>query len=531
MINYDIIIVGGGIAGLFCALNLSSKRKVLLIEKNSHLGGRIETFDEKVNGSRITYEIGAGRIASSHTRTMKLIKHYGLNDKLVENINKKIHILGSQEYCDVMTDKNSYKKLYKIRKDEKFNIQFLLDKVIKSSNKYKKDELINMSLFNLIQLELSSDASQFLLDGYGYISELIDINAFDGIYSLKSGFGKHNKYYSMIGGLKQLIEKITNELQDNNVDILTKKNFKEYSYNSKTNIFTVKLGGFLNEQIYNCRRLILAVPRNSLRKIDGLHNSAKLMRNIYSVKPHPLCRIYAVFPKNNDNKVWFYNLNKITTDNVIQYIIPINKESGLIMISYSDNLYADYWNAVRRQNSVKKILMLNLRRLFPTFNIPEPSFINIHYWKEGCHYYNVGVNSQKVRDEILKPFPKKELYICGEAYSKDQAWIEGALETAENVVSNINKTFRGGNYSVDLENLTEYSLEEVSKHKTKEDAWIVIDGLVLDITKWIPIHPGGDIILKGLGRDFTRQWWNIKRHNAEIRDKYFPKLIIGKIKN
>lgn len=529
MEHYDIIIVGGGIAGLFCALHLSSSKKILLIEKNSYLGGRIDTFDEKVDGKQVTYEIGAGRIASSHTRTMQLIKQYSLDKKLVENINKKIHILGNQDYSD-LTDKDRYKKLYRINSDEKFNIQFLLDKVIKASDRYKKQELINMSLFNLIQLELSSDASQFLFDAYGYVSELLDINAFDGIYSLKSGFGKHNKYYSMIGGLKQLIDKIASDLKTNNVQILMKKNFKEYSYSTRDNLFTVKLGGFLNEQLFTCDKLILALPRNALRKINGCHNSSKLMRNIYSVKPHPLCRIYAIFPKNKETgRVWFYNLNKVTTDNVIQYIIPINKESGLIMISYSDNLYADYWNEVRRQNNVKKTLMVNLKRLFPTFNIPEPTFVNTHYWKEGCHYYNVGVDSQKVREEILRPFPKKHLYICGEAYSQDQAWIEGALETAEKVISNINKV--GGGNNIDISTLPEYTIKEVAKHNTKEDAWIVIDNLVLNITKWIPIHPGGDVILKGLGKDFTKEWWNIRRHNADIRDKYFPKLIIGKIKN
>ena len=38
MDHYDIIIVGGGIAGLYCALKLSPNHKILLIEKNSYLG-------------------------------------------------------------------------------------------------------------------------------------------------------------------------------------------------------------------------------------------------------------------------------------------------------------------------------------------------------------------------------------------------------------------------------------------------------------------------------------------------------------
>lgn len=35
------------------------------------------------------------------------------------------------------------------------------------------------------------------------------------------------------------------------------------------------------------------------------------------------------------------------------------------------------------------------------------------------------------------------------------------------------------------------SVEEISKHNTKEDCWIVVDGKVWDITDFAPEHPGG----------------------------------------
>merc|ERR1712194_314815 len=37
---------------------------------------------------------------------------------------------------------------------------------------------------------------------------------------------------------------------------------------------------------------------------------------------------------------------------------------------------------------------------------------------------------------------------------------------------------------------TKLSLDEVAKHATKEDCWVVIDGKVLDVTKFLPDHPG-----------------------------------------
>jgi hypothetical protein len=39
---------------------------------------------------------------------------------------------------------------------------------------------------------------------------------------------------------------------------------------------------------------------------------------------------------------------------------------------------------------------------------------------------------------MIKPFPKMELYVCGENFSENgQQWIEGALETSEKVVTQI----------------------------------------------------------------------------------------------
>ena len=44
-------------------------------------------------------------------------------------------------------------------------------------------------------------------------------------------------------------------------------------------------------------------------------------------------------------------------------------------------------------------------------------------------------------------------------------------------------------------------MEEVVKHRTNEDCWTVIDGLVYDITKYIGIHPGGKKIMLGAGKE------------------------------
>ena len=40
-----------------------------------------------------------------------------------------------------------------------------------------------------------------------------------------------------------------------------------------------------------------------------------------------------------------------------------------------------------------------------------------------------------------------------------------------------------------------FSMEEVGEHNKETDAWVVIDGKVLDVTSWIPKHPGGSHLI------------------------------------
>jgi len=51
------------------------------------------------------------------------------------------------------------------------------------------------------------------------------------------------------------------------------------------------------------------------------------------------------------------------------------------------------------------------------------------------------------------------------------------------------------------------TLDEVATHNKQEDCWVVINGQVIDVTKWIPHHPGGvQAIMAYAGQDATEEW-------------------------
>ncbi|KAI3461864.1 hypothetical protein Pfo_018527 [Paulownia fortunei] len=47
-----------------------------------------------------------------------------------------------------------------------------------------------------------------------------------------------------------------------------------------------------------------------------------------------------------------------------------------------------------------------------------------------------------------------------------------------------------------------FTLAEVSQHNNNKDCWIVIDGKVYDVTKYLDDHPGGDeVLVSATGKD------------------------------
>ncbi|KAJ6442631.1 flavocytochrome c [Purpureocillium lavendulum] len=75
----------------------------------------------------------------------------------------------------------------------------------------------------------------------------------------------------------------------------------------------------------------------------------------------------------------------------------------------------------------------------------------------------------------------------------------------------------------------EYTMEEVAKHNQKGDLWVVVKGVVMDLTNWLDEHPGGpNAIMNFMGRDATEEFEML--HDDEVIPKYAPEQVIGRVK-
>lgn len=76
---------------------------------------------------------------------------------------------------------------------------------------------------------------------------------------------------------------------------------------------------------------------------------------------------------------------------------------------------------------------------------------------------------------------------------------------------------------------TLYTAEEVAKHTTHDDLWVVINGKVYNVSSYIDEHPGGEeVIIDCAGTDATEAFDDIG-HSDEAHE-ILEKLFIGNLK-
>ena len=75
--------------------------------------------------------------------------------------------------------------------------------------------------------------------------------------------------------------------------------------------------------------------------------------------------------------------------------------------------------------------------------------------------------------------------------------------------------------------MKQFTREEVAQHSTAKSAYIIIDSIVYDITRFAALHPGGELlILEQAGKDATKEFYAY--HRQEVLTKY-DKFKIGTV--
>jgi monoamine oxidase len=430
---YDTIIVGGGIAGLYSAWLLHKKhpkQRFIILEKEGYVGGRILNYSDKY----MNVEKGAARFNENHRLLISLIDSLGLSNHIVK-ISSDAYFYPSDGTGSPITDDydifinmiaNPMKTILEMLITNSHNpIAPLIVRVVLHSKLLSKSDLINTTFISVARQTLSESDVQHIIDAFGFYTELVSMNAYDCIALMEGGLNTNNQFFVLRGGLSQITDALVKQLKPH---ISTNVEVASISY--KKNHFEIKT----EKKVYYSLNCITAIPKQNLMELKIFK---PLLKQTKFIECHPLCRIYSKFDMSDKKNAWIYTIPKATTNNNLRIVIPIDSKSGVIMVSYSDNKFADFWKSLEAKSGIRGVNneIVKLFRASFGIDIPHPISTKVFYWKCGVGYWGVGADSAAIEASLLRPFPEMPLYICGEHYSsQNQQWIEGALETSEKVV-------------------------------------------------------------------------------------------------
>lgn len=368
----------------------------------SQLGGRIQTYHD----SGVQFEEGAGRIHSSHRLVAALVKRYGLTKLNIPNESEALWIGEGDK-----PKENSWPSIANF-------LTLLLSKI---------DPLVLQT--KTVKEILDDTLEQFtvnpLLKRFAYTSEVYTLRADLALHALKGEFSGKGHFYVIKEGIDSITEHLQKELKGK-IEIFLEHRLTAISSDG----VKAKLQ-FKGKKTLTGNKVILAIPSEALKGLAAFKNLPILKR----VTMRPLLRIYGVFP----TPPWFEMIPKTITDSPLRHIIPISTKAGSIMTSYTDAKDTEFWMTIYRkygEKALSKRIVQESEKLFK-INIPEPHLFKFYYWKDGCSYWLPGLYDVKETSvRMMNPLPLSHpnVYVCGESYSVNQAWVESALEHTDDML-------------------------------------------------------------------------------------------------
>jgi hypothetical protein len=404
MPNYDIVIVGAGIAGLYSAyviLKQSPDTSILILE-SGEIGGRMGT--DKFYGASVSKGAGVGR-KKTDVLLAALLKdlHVDYNEFTIDhNFSTTIH----DQVVDVNKIVGFLRKIYKQQPQppkqsfKQFAIKHigepLYNNFVLSTGYTDYEDADIYSVLYLYQMDNNTSGwTAFHIPW----SDLIDrIKRRIGAHRIKTG---HN-----VVSIKQ-----------------TESTFEVVS----------------NKSVFQTQKVIVAT------QIDTVQRLFPRMPVYQKIHGQPFLYVYAKFNKESAALLKTMVPTYTIVEPPLQKIIPMDPDRGVYMIAYSDNDNAirlkPYLDETRESN--KRYFERQLERAL-SLHLSLSSEQKLHiialtsyYWKSGTHFFEPldtkkYKNLRQMLDLAQHPMPG--IVVVGEAVSAHQGWVEGALESVLRVI-------------------------------------------------------------------------------------------------
>jgi len=341
--------------------------------------------------------------------------------------------------------------------------------------------------WSLLLDQLSNEGYNFALLGGGYNTLLTNWNCADAIPWYLADFSKDPReieYTTPTDGMEAIPRRLCDAFKG--VGGVVNMEHELISFDkSSTNGFleiTVRDHKAGKDKTVLAKRLVLALPQWAINKLaqhapdrpspNAFFRSKAVVSCLQSVTARTLYKFALAY-----ESPWWHMLNlksgRSVTDLPLRQIYYFGTEgdrpganksnrNSYIDCSYTDGVSAEYWEGLRRtgpdfngrsnpfvprngksyipghqvSTAMVERASQQLAEVHGIPNLPKPYAAAFKDWADepyggGWHTWDIGVDSARVIKTVRRPERNYPVYICGEAYSASQGWVEGALQTAE----------------------------------------------------------------------------------------------------
>lgn len=506
---WDIVVVGGGMAGLYFTWRLlrsypeGERPSVLILEMLDRVGGRLDTDLVYIDGKLVKNEEGGMRFTEDMTTLMWLLGQLNLTDQIMPfsmGDDNNIYNLRTKKFTfgEATANPAIWSEIYNLKPVEQnrqpnmilqdvFNAVLIENGVdpktwypstpedwqkVRLTFTYRGILLYQWGFWALLMdYGLSQECLQMIEDSMGFLAFYDQkVNAGVGFQTM-GDFDKLPNYLTLIPGYETLAETIAGQIQDLGGVIVLEQKVQTFDTDpNDPSLFAVTSYG--KDDVWvnvTAKQVVLALPKLPLTRLMPycplIRDNLTFVNNINSVVTMPLTKINLYFEER-----WWFNRYQVAAGGSFTEIpmgqfycyVPIapDDETGpASMTIYCDFDRTTYWEELQNIGTpfppvgldqpqystpastfVVEQAMRQLALFFQDDNLPPPLLSTYVRWGtdqfgDGDHSWVTGANDQEIMAQLLKPDPDKALYVCGESYSDDQAWVNGALRSVDSLLT------------------------------------------------------------------------------------------------
>ena len=472
----DLAIVGAGAAGTYVAHEISLLRpdwSVELFERTSRIGGRLRSVT--VPGAQHPIELGGMRYYSNHPLVSAVVAQFGIPTRPF-GVGRGPDRLVLRGLVSAVADPEAGAR-YDLADDERGLAagdltRMGFERILPGSTTVERDgwaaalagatlggrPLADWSMRDALSQVLSAEGYRFVNEAFGYDSGVVGFNVADALpYMLGAGHP----------GLKAIVpeagmDRITGALSQGFVARGGQIAFEH-------ELLAIELDGgvqrltFANGRTVNATRVVLALPAPALRILAADRaaplRGPRVMALLDTVDDWPAAKLYLWYERpwwRDDGFGGVRTMTDLAPRKAYYFDEPGDTGPAVMLAAYTDGQPTAAWRQlsdVSPAGSAASAAMLaavrdHLRTMHPTVtDVPEPLGSAFKDWgadphETGWHFWRAGARSNDVIASIVQPDQRLAFFICGEAFSRSQAWVEGAFETGAVVVDRLTRAER-----------------------------------------------------------------------------------------